>query len=38
MIEEEYIFLYPHVVKKLKQKGLKPLLAFSPNNIPQEFI
>ncbi|MEO0093028.1 MAG: radical SAM protein [candidate division WOR-3 bacterium] len=38
MIEEEYIFLYPHVVKRLNQKGLKPYLAFSPNNIPQEFI
>jgi len=37
-LEEEYVFLYPHVVKKLHQKGLKPLLAFSPNNIPKELV
>ena len=37
-IEEEYIFLYPHVVKRLKAAGLKPLVAFTPNGIPSELI
>jgi uncharacterized Fe-S cluster-containing radical SAM superfamily protein len=37
-IEEEYVFLYPHVVKRLKNAGIKPLIAYKPNNIPREFI
>ncbi len=37
-IEEEYVFLYPHVVKKLEQAKIKPLKAFSPNNVPNELI
>ena len=37
-LEEEYIFLYPHVQKKLRQHGLRPLVAFSPDNIPQELV
>jgi len=36
--EEEYVFLYPHVVERLKKAGIKPLIAFSPNNIPKELI
>ncbi len=27
-LEEEYVLLYPHVTRKLRQAGLKPLLAF----------
>ena len=36
--EEEYVFLYPHVKEILKKFGLKPKIAFSPNNIPEELI
>lgn len=32
-IEEEYLFLYPHVVKRLERAELKPLVAFTPNGI-----
>ncbi len=27
--EEEYIFLYPHVVNRLKKTGIKPLIAYT---------
>jgi uncharacterized Fe-S cluster-containing radical SAM superfamily protein len=37
-LEEEYIFLYPHVVKRLRQHGLKPLVAYRPNGIPEELV
>lgn len=37
-VEEEYVFLYPHVVELLKRYGLKPRIAFSPDNIPEELI
>ncbi|MDI6840349.1 MAG: radical SAM protein [bacterium] len=37
-IEEEYVFLYPHVVKRLRKASLKPLTAFTPNGIPNELI
>ncbi len=37
-LEPEYVFLYPHVVKLMKKHGLKPRLAYSPNNIPEELI
>jgi uncharacterized Fe-S cluster-containing radical SAM superfamily protein len=33
-LEEEYIFLYPPVKKRLEAKGLKPIVAYSPNRIP----
>ena len=36
--EEEYVFLYPHVVRRLKKAGIKPLTAYSPNKIPCELI
>ncbi len=36
--EEEYVFLYPNVVKRLKAAKIKPLIAYSPNNIPEELI
>jgi uncharacterized Fe-S cluster-containing radical SAM superfamily protein len=36
--EEEYVFLYPHVVRRLKRAGIKPLTAYSPNNIPCELV
>ena len=34
--EEEYIFIYPHVTKRLKRAGLTPFRAYSPQGIPQE--
>ncbi|RLF08679.1 MAG: molybdenum cofactor biosynthesis protein MoaA [Thermoprotei archaeon] len=37
-LEEEYVFLYPHVVEQLKKAGIKPRIAFTPDNIPVEFI
>ena len=37
-LEPEYVFLYPHVVKLLKRYGLKPRIAYSPDNIPEELI
>ena len=36
--EEEYIFLYPHVVHRLKKTGIKPLIAYTPGGIPKKFI
>jgi len=36
--EEEYVFLYTHVVKRLKTSGITPLIAFSPKNIPEDLI
>jgi uncharacterized Fe-S cluster-containing radical SAM superfamily protein len=37
-VDWEYVFLYPHVEKKLKALGLKPLRAVKPNEIPKEMI
>jgi uncharacterized Fe-S cluster-containing radical SAM superfamily protein len=37
-LEEEYVFLYPHVVHRLKKAGIKPIIAYEPNNIPKELI
>lgn len=37
-LEEEYVFLYPHVVKQLKKAGIWPRVAYSPNSIPAELI
>lgn len=36
--EDEYVFLYPHVVKRLEHAGLKPITAYSPDKIPCELI
>lgn len=37
-IDEEYVILYPHVVEILNRSGIKPRIAFTPNNIPQYMI
>ncbi|MEM1689398.1 MAG: radical SAM protein [Candidatus Hadarchaeales archaeon] len=37
-IEEEYVFLYPHVVRRLKEAGIKPRVAYQPEKIPNELI
>ncbi len=36
--EEEYVFLYPHVVKRLRKAGIKPKIAYRPGKIPEELI
>jgi len=36
--EEEYVFLYPHVVAQLEKSGLKPRIAYEPSNIPEELV
>lgn len=36
--EEEYVFLYPHVVEQLRRAGLKPHTAYAPENIPPELV
>jgi len=37
-VEEEYVFLYPHVVQRLRNAGITPIVAYRPNNIPKELI
>ena len=37
-VEEEYVFLYPHVVQRLKQAGIKPRMAYTPERIPSELV
>ncbi len=37
-IEEEYVFLYPHVSKRMETAGITPKKAYSPGGIPQELI
>lgn len=36
--EEEYVFLYPHVVERLKRAGIRPFIAYTPEGIPGELI
>lgn len=33
-IDAEYVILYPHVVKLMKARGLKPLRAVTPRGVP----
>ncbi len=37
-LEEEYVFLYPHVVERLKRAGLRPRVAYHPSNIPEDLV
>lgn len=37
-LEEEYLFLYPHVVKRLKQADIKPRVSYGPGEIPEDLI
>jgi uncharacterized Fe-S cluster-containing radical SAM superfamily protein len=36
--EEEYVILYPHVVKRLIEAGITPRIAYEPNKVPKELI
>ena len=37
-IEEEYVFLYPHVIERLRRHGITPKPAYYPNEIPEDLI
>jgi uncharacterized Fe-S cluster-containing radical SAM superfamily protein len=37
-LEEEYVFLYPHVVTRLNQAEVKPFTAYKPEKIPKELV
>jgi len=37
-LEEEYVFLYPHVSERLKKAGLAPKISYRPDRIPCELI
>ncbi len=37
-IDPEYVFLYPHVVELMRKRGLKPLKAYKPSEIPSELV
>lgn len=37
-LEEEYVFLYPHVRERLKKAGLKPVESYSSDKIPRELV
>jgi uncharacterized Fe-S cluster-containing radical SAM superfamily protein len=37
-VEEEYVFLYPIVARRLSRAGIKPLVAYAPDGIPSELI
>lgn len=37
-IDVEYVILYPHVVKLMRERGLKPLRAVTPRGVPQHMI
>lgn len=37
-LEEEYVFLYPHVVELMKKRNISPRVAYDPNNIPNSLV
>jgi len=37
-VEEEYVFLYPHVIQRLEKAGVRPKVAYTPNKIPNELV
>jgi len=37
-VEEEYVFLYPHVTKRLSESGIRPRIAYEPDKAPKELI
>lgn len=36
--EEEYVFLYPHVVERLSKAEINPRIAYRPNKIPKKLV
>lgn len=37
-MEEEYVFMYPHVAERLRKSGVTPKIAYEPRKIPEELI
>ena len=37
-VEEEYVFLYPHVKERLRRAGIEPKIAYAPNKIPPKLV
>ena len=37
-LEEEYVILYPHVMRKLRKAGIKPTIAYTPGGVPKKLI
>jgi hypothetical protein len=37
-VEEEYVFLYPHVVNRLRRVGIKPHTAYEPGKVPKDLV
>ncbi|UCG29712.1 MAG: radical SAM protein [candidate division WOR-3 bacterium] len=37
-LEEEYVILYPHVAQKVKNRGIEPLIAYTPCGVPKKLI
>jgi len=37
-VEEEYVFMYPHVVDRLRRAGINPRVAYEPNRVPRELV
>jgi len=35
-VEEEYVFLYRHVAKRLSEAGIQPRISYEPNKAPKE--
>jgi len=35
-LEEEYVFLYPHVEERLRKAGIRPLTSYLPGKIPRQ--
>jgi uncharacterized Fe-S cluster-containing radical SAM superfamily protein len=36
--EEEYVILYPHVIRNLKKAIIQPLLAYTPGGLPKRLV
>jgi uncharacterized Fe-S cluster-containing radical SAM superfamily protein len=37
-VEEEYVFLYPHMAERLNKAGIEPRISYSPGKIPKELV
>jgi len=37
-VEEEYVFLYPHVAKRLSEAGIQPRISYEPDKAPKELV
>ncbi|RSN68712.1 radical SAM protein [Candidatus Korarchaeum cryptofilum] len=37
-LEEEYVFLYPHVKERLRRAGIIPKVAYEPDRVPEDLV